>query len=870
MAEMLSKSDFDAIKRDIEDAGKTVNTDAVIAPRYGDQYKSFPMLSRLFEAMLDQGLLDLDDLRTAIDIALEAGVGGAGWTDLLVTTQSGVSQREVNLRFITPRIFGAKGNGVTDDSDAIRQCDNFSIANNATVLIDRDYVAKNLNLGGKYLGTGGKIISTIDGATENVIVAKSNLDMFGVKFATKVTGRDGGGNFGYAIRVGSYDQATDGSTDIKNFKLNNLVFDEIQGGYRTACIEVLGNCYEGEIKNITHNGNFYVVILHWGGDVDVTKPHSSYITYSYHPHDIVLENLMHKCEPLFSTYSRIDYSYVLSAVYDITANGLKSDKANCTLWITVGDVYNQVAVAEQKDKVMTGIVVDGVIADNPTNGGNTPIFITGEPITKRTNESRLYAVDAANPMSVKVKNARINGDSSLIETGTAVRLQSVKNIEIDVVVAGYENSSSSWLLVQHATSSNIKAKGASKIGARVMMDDTCTADIDSVATGDQAINLTPIYYTGFTLSSAAEINDTTITCAVRPDTSAFLSVMRCGAMITYQNRVIATLTESIGAAPDSSATTFTAKITPLPESIPVSASLNIYLPNGGVVKGRVKGGSSAAMISNSHKLDVKNLQVNDFVNYGIALQGTFHSSLKISEDKFSGGGVGATVDRPANILIFGNSTPTTNVFENCEISSNKFDLDAQPNVAHHIYSPTFRRHRGLKIFNNEGGKLANVDYPAIAVSNSTYNQKGCMQQIYSNDFKGHLVASNNTIQGSYVGDTFLGAFAGGVSPSTLETFIGRGDVFYNSNISTQYPGTGWVCIQDGYSTDAELMRLDYFGTTKSTSSSELASKTSSINTSFKYLGLDVYATDTGKFYKAKGADSVAQWVAFDGSVITPV
>lgn len=96
MVDMLSKSDFDAIKRDIEDAGKTVNTDAVIEPRYGDQYKSFPMLSRLFQAMLDQGLLDLDELNQVIQIAAAAGAGANGWTDLLIQTANGGTQREIN------------------------------------------------------------------------------------------------------------------------------------------------------------------------------------------------------------------------------------------------------------------------------------------------------------------------------------------------------------------------------------------------------------------------------------------------------------------------------------------------------------------------------------------------------------------------------------------------------------------------------------------------------------------------------------------------------------------------------------------------------------------------------------------------------
>lgn len=43
---VLTEESFQKLERDIEDTGKTPNTDAVIIPRYGPPYKSFPMVSR--------------------------------------------------------------------------------------------------------------------------------------------------------------------------------------------------------------------------------------------------------------------------------------------------------------------------------------------------------------------------------------------------------------------------------------------------------------------------------------------------------------------------------------------------------------------------------------------------------------------------------------------------------------------------------------------------------------------------------------------------------------------------------------------------------------------------------------------------------
>ncbi|MDC5499828.1 hypothetical protein OHX04_15585, partial [Acinetobacter baumannii] len=66
------------LDRDIIDIGEANNEDKIINPRYGSPFKSLPMLSRLFEAMIASGYLVIDDLQAAIDIALEAGAGASG------------------------------------------------------------------------------------------------------------------------------------------------------------------------------------------------------------------------------------------------------------------------------------------------------------------------------------------------------------------------------------------------------------------------------------------------------------------------------------------------------------------------------------------------------------------------------------------------------------------------------------------------------------------------------------------------------------------------------------------------------------------------------------------------------------------------
>ncbi|MDC5366802.1 hypothetical protein NRA53_16040, partial [Acinetobacter baumannii] len=98
----LTPEMFRGLETDIKDIGESGNLDKIIYPRYGAPYKSLPMLSRLFEAMIASGYLAINDLQTAIDIALEAGAGANGWTADLISyngnTQSNFND-DVNRKF---------------------------------------------------------------------------------------------------------------------------------------------------------------------------------------------------------------------------------------------------------------------------------------------------------------------------------------------------------------------------------------------------------------------------------------------------------------------------------------------------------------------------------------------------------------------------------------------------------------------------------------------------------------------------------------------------------------------------------------------------------------------------------------------------
>ncbi|NUF85127.1 hypothetical protein [Acinetobacter seifertii] len=92
---IITEEKMQNLDRDIKDIGEAGNEDKIINPRYGLPFKSLPMLSRLFDAMIATGYAVIEDLQAAIDIALEAGAGAAGWTADLISYQGG-TQRQFN------------------------------------------------------------------------------------------------------------------------------------------------------------------------------------------------------------------------------------------------------------------------------------------------------------------------------------------------------------------------------------------------------------------------------------------------------------------------------------------------------------------------------------------------------------------------------------------------------------------------------------------------------------------------------------------------------------------------------------------------------------------------------------------------------
>lgn len=181
---------------------------------------------------------------------------GAGLVGL---EQGGTVQDAID--YVTPQMFGAKGDGVADDGPAFLAAD---ISGRSIRVPPGTYKMKNVVLGGEYYFSNGAVIYGVLGSNDNIVVAKSGLRMTNPQFLKELTASPVDGDYGNAVRIGTYRQPNNLSVSVNNVKLYDVSVVS-QGVNYCQSIEILGNAYDVVISGFRSTGGSGSIICHWGG-----------------------------------------------------------------------------------------------------------------------------------------------------------------------------------------------------------------------------------------------------------------------------------------------------------------------------------------------------------------------------------------------------------------------------------------------------------------------------------------------------------------------------------------------------------------------------------------------------------------------------
>ncbi|HGH4619199.1 TPA: phage tail fiber protein [Enterobacter cloacae] len=682
----------------------------------------------------------------------------------------------------TLKSFGAVGDGSTLDNAAVILADSWSISTGKPVIVTNgQYKLLNVQLGGKYLfDKDAWFVNEALGATDNIVIAKAGLKFRGWNTRVGCVAWPTSGNYGNALLIGSYYQPADDSGLVNDIEIYDFTIVGTTTAFSGQAMEGLGNIDGVKVKRGKCIGQGTGMLFHWGGDVDLSNPHTSTVTYSHHPRNIEVEDVQFLSSDGVTPRA---IGLYFSACYNVKANNIYGERCPALISAKPGDVYDQVAVARDKGKVHTGIDIDNCYSRLPPDTSSAMIAITGVPDTYRTSSTRLSALDPASPSEITVNNVTVDLGTAAY-TNPMILVRGAKNVKGSFNVVGGKSTVTPWALIDYTVKSNIRFSGSCPGGVRSRGFGSSISEHaqhcdESVSYSSAMVGFNPQSFTqsGITLQAAVSVGNTSVSVQASADSIIFYGAMLYSGTV-YIGKVTRTTWLAAGV-------TNTVPVTKSANAVSSGSAITSYLTSEGLkVTGTISGFMYNIQSTNTWGIDFS-VNIERGYRGGILCDGTYCRSAKFSG---SYDGVGWEDGAAVNANIQVTATTVRNVI----INGCRFDADeTNPTIDNHVLVST-TDHAGVIISENTG---TNPSAVAFSISNSTVAEAYSMQQIYGNHING-LQAPVATATGMYVGGYFRGVVRNNAVPTT--GYWNVGDKVDRATI-TASGQEGWACTVAGTS-----------------------------------------------------------------------